>query len=115
MASPAGRFELIRAASLLTRYHSLANMINMSNNMRRATRLAKSFTIDERIHTYILRTRGRNSASERVNELLQRAILDEQYEALDREAASFFAELMPQERAESRAFGRASLRTLRRD
>jgi len=47
--------------------------------------------------------------------LLRRAILEEQYEALAREAAEFFAAAGRTERAESRAFARASRRSITRD
>jgi predicted nucleotidyltransferase len=82
--------------------------------MSKATRFSKSFTVDHSILEYLQRTRSRKSRSERVNELLRRAILAEQYEALDHEAAEFFATAGPSERAESKAFGRAVRRTLER-
>jgi len=47
--------------------------------------------------------------------LLRRAILEEQYEALSREAAGFFAAAGRTERAESRAFAAASQRSITRD
>ena len=78
-------------------------------------RSSKSFTVDRSILDYIQRTRFRRSRSERVNELLRRAILDEQYEALEREAAGFFAVPDGVERAESRAFSAASRRSITRD
>lgn len=83
--------------------------------MRKATRPPKSFTIDRSILEYVQRTRSRRSRSERVNELLGRAIREEQYEALDREAAEFFAAARRTERAESKAFRGASHRSLTRE
>lgn len=83
--------------------------------MSKATRFSKSFTVDRSILDYLQRTRSRSSRSERVNELLRRAILLEQYEALEKEAADFFAGAGKAERAESRAFARASHRALTRD
>ena len=83
--------------------------------MRKATRSSKSFTIDRSILDYLQRTRSSRSRSERVNELLRRAILDEQYEALEREAAEFFAVAGKTERAESKAFAAASHRSITRD
>lgn len=71
--------------------------------------------MDRSILDYLQRTRSSRSRSDRVNELLRRAILDEQYEALEREAAEFFAGVGKTERAESRAFGRASRRSLERE
>ena len=59
--------------------------------MRKATRFSKGFTIDRSILDYLKRTRSSRSRSVRVNELLWRAILEEQYEAMERKAAKFFA------------------------
>jgi hypothetical protein len=78
-------------------------------------RTAKTFTIDRSTLDYIQRTRSSRSRSERVNELLRRAILEEQYDALERQAAEFFAGAERTERAESRAFARAARRSLERD
>jgi len=83
--------------------------------MRKATRSSKSFTVDRSILDYLQRTRSRRSRSERVNELLRRAILEEQYEALAREAAKFFAAASRTERAESRAFAAVTRRSLTRE
>jgi hypothetical protein len=83
--------------------------------MSKATRFSKSFTVDRSILDYLQRTRSSRSRSERVNELLRRAILAEQYEALEREAAEFFAAAGKTERAEARAFAAASRRTILRD
>jgi hypothetical protein len=47
--------------------------------------------------------------------LLRRAILAEQYETLEREAAEFFAATGKTERAAARAFAAASARTILRD
>jgi hypothetical protein len=84
-------------------------------NMTKATRSSTSFTIDRSILDYLQRTRSSRSRSERVNELLRRAILDEQYEALEREAAEFFAAAGKTKRAESKAFAAASRRSMARD
>jgi len=84
-------------------------------NMRKATRFSKSFTIDRSILDYLQRTRSSRSRSERVNELLRRAILEEQYEALEREAAEFFAAAGKTERAERKAFAAASRRSITRE
>ncbi len=81
----------------------------------KATRFSKSFTVDRSILDYLQRTRSSRSRSERVNELLRRAILDEQYEVLEREAAEFFTAAGKTERAESRAFAAASRRSIVRD
>ncbi len=83
-------------------------------DMSKATRSSKSFTVDRSILDYLQRTRSSRSRSQRVNELLRRAILEEQYEALEREAAEFFAAAGKTERAESRAFARATRQSLTR-
>ena len=65
--------------------------------------------------TYVVRSRGRGSVSERVNELLRRAIVQEEYDRVEREAAEFFATESAAERRERRAFRKATLRSLARD
>lgn len=77
-------------------------------------RLAKSFMVDVELNDYVDTTKGNSSASERVNELLRRAMLQEQYERLEAEAAAFFARVAG-DRSESKAFQNASLRTFDRD
>jgi len=47
--------------------------------------------------------------------LIRQAILEEQYEVLEREAAEFFAVTGKTEPAESRAFAAASRRSITRD
>jgi Arc/MetJ family transcription regulator len=54
-------------------------------------RQAKSFTISDDILADIASTKGTGSTSERVNELLKRALELERSERLEREAAEFFA------------------------
>lgn len=83
--------------------------------MSKATRYSKSFTVDSSILDYLQRTRSTRSRSDRVNELLRRGILEEQYEALALEAAEFFAASGKTEGAERRAFSQASLQSLTRD
>ena len=83
--------------------------------MSKAMRIAKSFMIDRSILDYLQRTRSNGSQSERVNALLHRAILEEQSDALAREAALFFAGTGKAERAESEAFSAASRRAITRD
>ena len=77
-------------------------------------RLAKSFTIELDINEYVAETKGKRSASERVNELLRRAMIQEQYDRLEAEAAEFFSAAKA-DRAEAKAFQKASLRTFGRD
>ena len=78
------------------------------------SKLPKSYTIEPDVHNYVEATKGGLSASKRVNELLKRAIVQEQYEQLEREAAQFFA-LEPGDRSDTNALQRAARRTLERD
>jgi len=78
-------------------------------------RTAKSFTIEEDVNEYVASTKGERSASERVNELLRRAILQEQDEQFAREAAAFFSDPRNASRKETRAFQKASRKALARD
>lgn len=77
-------------------------------------KLAKSFTIEPDINEYVDETKGERSASERVNELLRRAMRQEQYEKLEAEAAAFFAESKA-EHTETKAMQKEALRTFSRD
>ncbi|MBS1841623.1 MAG: hypothetical protein JSS69_00840 [Acidobacteria bacterium] len=77
-------------------------------------RLSKSFTIEPDISNYVEETKGKRSASDRVNELLRRAILEEQHERLEAEARQFYA-VSESNRAESKAMQKASIRTFGRD
>ena len=77
-------------------------------------RLAKSFTIEAEINDYVDGTKGDRSASERVNELLRRAMIQEQYDRLEAEAAAFFAGDSKAERAETKAMQKTALRTFGR-
>ena len=79
----------------------------------RKPRISKSYTIDAAVEDYVNKTRGDQSASERVNNLLRRGIASEKYDQLEREAAQFFA--AETERSETKTFQTASLRTLVRD
>lgn len=77
-------------------------------------RQAKSFTIEADINEYVDETKGDRSASDRVNQLLRRAILQEQYDRLEAEAAAFFSD--PKlDRSESEALQKAALRSFGRD
>ena len=76
-------------------------------------RMSKTLTLEESISRYVDETKGDRSASDRVNELLRLAIFHEQYDRLEAEAAEFFAGAST-EHAATKAFQKASLRTLRR-
>jgi hypothetical protein len=77
-------------------------------------RISKSFTIEPDISNYVDETKGQQSASDRVNELLRLAIVQEQYQRLEAEAAEFFSDVQT-DRSETKDFQKASLRTLGRD
>ncbi|GAC1683172.1 MAG: hypothetical protein PVS2B2_22240 [Candidatus Acidiferrum sp.] len=77
-------------------------------------RLAKSFTIEPEINRYVDKTKGERSASERVNELLRLAMLQERNDRLEAEAAEFFADEKSRN-TETRAFQKAAMRTFGRD
>ena len=78
-------------------------------------RTARSLTLEESVIVEVERTKGKKSTSERVNELLKRALIQEQYEELEREAERFFAEPSPEQRRETHAFQEASIRSITRD
>jgi hypothetical protein len=79
-------------------------------------RTAKTFTIEESVLELVEDTRGNRSTSERVNELLKRALELEQREELEREAASFYSAVRKDvDRKEERAFQKASRRSWMRD
>jgi hypothetical protein len=90
-------------------------MINTITTMRTATRLVKSYTIDPEIGEYVATTRGEHSASERVNALLRRAMIQERAEKLEAEAAAFFAVSQGKRRKGTLDFQEAALRTFERD
>ena len=85
-----------------------------SVDMKSSMRLPKSFTIEADLNNYVDETKGDRSASERVNELLRLAMIQEQYDRLESEAAEFFAD-GKSGRPETRAFQKESLRTFSRD
>ena len=77
-------------------------------------RLAKSFTIEPDINDYVDGTKGSRSASERVNEMLRRAMIQERDDRLEAEAAAFFADSKA-DRPETKAMQKEALRTFGRD
>lgn len=78
-----------------------------------SSKVAKSYTIEPEVESYVSSTRGELSASQRVNELLKRGIAQEKDEQLDHEAAAFFAS--ETSRNGTRAFQKSARRTLERD
>lgn len=83
--------------------------------MNKNKRLAKSFTIDPGVFAYIARTAEDRSVSGRLNELLQRAVLQENYDRLEREAEEYFSTAPRASRQEARAFQKASARSMARE
>jgi hypothetical protein len=78
------------------------------------SKLPKSYTIEPDVNNYVEATKGAQSASKRVNQLLKRAIIQEQYDQLEKEAAEFFA-AQADDRHETKSLQRAARRTLERD
>ncbi len=78
-------------------------------------RKTASFTVEAGVLDYVRRTRRGRSRSQRVNELLRRAIEQERREALAAEAAAFFAAVPRAERAEARAWQALSARSWLRE
>jgi hypothetical protein len=76
-------------------------------------RIPKTLTVEQSVLAEVERTKGERSTSERVNQLLKRALELERQDELDREAALFYSK--SQDRQEERAFQKASLRSLTRD
>jgi hypothetical protein len=83
--------------------------------MKPALRMIKTYTIDPEIDEYVVATKGERSASERVNGLLRRAMLQERDEKLEAEAAAFFAAAQGKRRKGTLDFQEAALRTFNRD
>jgi hypothetical protein len=77
--------------------------------------MIKTYTIDPEVDEYVVTTKGECSASERVNALLRRAMLQERDEMLEAEAAVFFAAAQAKRRKGTLEFQEAALRTFNRD
>lgn len=77
-------------------------------------RIPKSLTLDPDVVSYIDKTRGDSSASERANDLLQRAIRAEEYERFEQEAAAFYRSAS-EDRSEVRVVQGLSVRAVTRD
>ena len=76
-------------------------------------RIPKTLTVEESLLAEVERTKGDGSTSERVNELLARALEHERQDELEREAALFYSGMG--NRREERSFQKASLRSITRD
>jgi hypothetical protein len=77
-------------------------------------REARSFTISTEVLAQIEETKGIASASERVNELLTKALELERRDALEQEAAEFFSKDTEDSMHERAAYQKASKRSLSR-
>jgi|HubBroStandDraft_6_1064221.scaffolds.fasta_scaffold203326_2 hypothetical protein len=77
-------------------------------------REARSFTISTEVLAQIEETKGIASASERVNELLTKALELERRDALEQEAAEFFSKDTEDSIRERTAFQNASKGSLSR-
>jgi hypothetical protein len=82
--------------------------------MSTASKATQTFSLDKEILTEVKRTKGKASASERVNRLLKFALELEKKAALHEEAAGFFA-AEPAARDERRAWRAAAVRSWSRD
>ena len=82
--------------------------------MRNTIKIIKSYTIDPELDEYVAATKGKESASERVNELLRLAMIQEQNDKLESEAAAFFS-VQQKDRKDELAFQKAALHTFERD
>jgi predicted CopG family antitoxin len=76
-------------------------------------RIPKTLTVEQSVLAEVEQTKGGRSTSERVNELLKRALDLERQERLHREAALFYSE--DDDRREELAFQKASLRSIVRE
>ena len=78
--------------------------------MRSAIRKTRSFSLDQNVLSEVERTKGSNSASERVNQLLKYGLEMERKASLYQEAAQFFRGAS-EDRQERRAFQRAGFKS----
>ena len=83
--------------------------------MSSTARVAKSYTIESGVTEYIHQTKGKMSASQRVNELLTLAIEMERLSAFERQAQKFFSNPRNSDRESTRAFQEAAIRVQARD
>ena len=81
--------------------------------MQSSVRKTRSFSLDPELLAEIERTKGRSSASERVNVLLTQALEAERKKKLSEEAAEFFAATADDQ--ERRAFRNAGIKSWTRE
>jgi hypothetical protein len=82
--------------------------------MSTGSKIARTFTLERELLQLIEKTKGRVSASARVNELLKAGLEAERRRSLEREAAEFF-HAEPDDLAERSAFRAASIKSLSRE
>ena len=82
--------------------------------MPTGSKIARTFTLEKDLLQLIERTKGKVSASARVNALLKAGLDAERRLNLEREAAEFF-QAEPDDRAERSAFRAASIKSLSRE
>jgi len=82
--------------------------------MSAATKTTQTFSLDKAVLAEVKRTKGKGSASERVNHLLKFALELEKKAALHAEAAEFFT-AEADDREERRAYQAAALRSWSQD
>jgi hypothetical protein len=82
--------------------------------MSTASKATQTFSLDKEVLAEVKRTKGKASASERVNHLLKFALELEKKAALHEEAAGFFT-AGPGDRHEQRAYRAAAVRSWSRD
>lgn len=78
--------------------------------MRSALKKTRSFSLDESVLSEVEKTKGPHSTSEHVNNLLKRALEEQQRLKLAEEARLFF-ESAPDDREERRAFQKTNRKT----
>ncbi len=76
---------------------------------------ARSLSLDADVMAAVEKTKNGRSLSDRVNELIKRGLRAEKYDQLAHDAAEFFRKPDPEERAERKAFTKATKRALARD
>ena len=83
--------------------------------MASTVRETKSFSLEKTVVREIEKTRGKQSASARVNQLLRYALALEKKASMHDEIAAFYQSQRSHDRRERKAFQKASLRSLARD
>jgi hypothetical protein len=82
--------------------------------MSAGPKIARTFTLERDLLQLVERTKGKVSASARVNELLKAGLEAERRRGLEREAAEFF-HTEPDDPAERAAFRASSIKSLSRE